>query len=246
MILDLNDFFDLIRVEMNDAIKGLIDQKLNKLFNHAADPEKYDPAFTKTQNKLRYILHVATIMHGQMLEEAYLCALREKLQRCEVWEDKSFKVSNDALQITTQLNDQRVLETFLPYGECAKIGKKNKTNQVDIIIYDKDKKNITAYEVKRGGSPHDRQKKEKLLGDLIATHVLLKDYGKQKGLEINKSSAFIISHLGTDLVNPNWRHLQINGDEVDSHFETDISTETKKAEEYWLKIFNENYKELAN
>ncbi len=186
MILDLNDFFDLIRVEMNDAIKGLIDQKLNKLFNHAADPEKYDPAFTKAQNKLRHILHVATIMNGQMLEEAYLYALREKLPRCEVWEDKSFKVSNDALQITTQLNDQRVLETFLPYGECAKIGKKNKTNQVDIIIYDKDKKNITAYEVKRGGSPHDRQKKEKLLGDLIATHVLDVYSGRPgKGIKVD-------------------------------------------------------------
>ena len=229
---------------MNEKIKKLIDDKLDKLFNHKADPNDYDPAFTKTQNKLRHVLHVATIMHGQMLEEAYLYALEEKLQNCQVWEDKEFKVSNDALQISTNQNDMRVLETYLPYGECAKIGTRNKTNQVDVIIYNKEKKSITAYEVKRGGSHHDRQKKEKLLADIIATHVLLKDYGEQKGLEIKERSALLISHLGEDLLSPSWRHLQINGDKVDGHFKTDISSEIKKAENYWIDIFNQKYNKL--
>ena len=53
---------------MKDEIKRTIDEKIKTLFNKPADPNDYDPAFTKSQNKLRYVLHTATIMHGQMLE----------------------------------------------------------------------------------------------------------------------------------------------------------------------------------
>jgi len=231
---------------MKDEIKRTIDEKIKTLFNKPADPNDYDPAFTKSQNKLRYVLHTATIMHGQMLERVYLSALTTELINCDVWEDKNFKVSRDALTVSTQQSDKRVLETFLPYGECVKIGNREKKNQVDVIVYNKDSKNVIAFEIKRGGSHHDRQKKEKLLADIIATHVLLKDYTIQKGYKVKDAKALLISHMGTQLLQPNWTHLQINGNKVNEYFGKDIMQHIIAADKYWVEKFNEEYKKLIS
>jgi len=231
---------------MKEEIKRTIDEKIKALFNKPADPDDYDPAFTKPQNKLRYVLHTATIMHGQMLEVAYLNALKKELTDCNVWEDKSFKVSRDALSVSTEQSDRRVLETFLPYGECVKIGNREKKTQVDAIVYNNNTKKVTAFEIKRGGSHHDRQKKEKLLADIIATQVLLKDYTVQKGYEVKDAKTLLISHMGTQLLQPDWTHLQINGNKVNEYFGNDIIQHVTAAENYWIKKFNEEYKKLIS
>ena len=231
---------------MIKEVKEIIDEKIDALFNKQADPNDYDPAFTKSQNKSRYVLHTATIMHGQMLEVAYLNSFKIELNDCIVWEDKNFKVSRDALSVSTEQSDKRVLETFLPYGECVKIGKREKKNQVDAIIYNNNSKKVTAFEIKRGGSHHDRQKKEKLLADIIATQVLLKDYTVQKGYEVNDAKAFLISHMGTQLLQPDWTHLQIDGNKINEYFGKDIIQHVSAAENYWIKKFNEEYKKLIN
>ena len=231
---------------MKEEIKRIIDEKIKALFNKPADPNDYDPAFTKSQNKLRYVLHTATIMHGQMLEVAYLHALKKELTDCTVWEDKSFKVSRDALSVSTEQSDKRVLETFLPYGECVKIGNREKKTQVDAIVYNNNTKKVTAFEIKRGGSHHDRQKREKLLADIIATQVLLKDYTVQKGYEVKDAKALLISHMGTQLLQPNWTHLQINGNKANEYFGKDIIQHITAAENYWIKKFNEEYKKLIS
>ena len=231
---------------MKEEIKRTIDEKIETLFNKLADPNDYDPAFTKSQNKLRYVLHTATIMHGQMLEVAYLYALKKELTDCTVWEDKSFKVSRDALSVSTEQSDKRVLETFLPYGECVKIGNREKKTQVDAIVYNNNTKKVTAFEIKRGGSHHDRQKREKLLADIIATQVLLKDYTVQKGYEVKDTKALLISHMGTQLLQPDWTHLQINGNKVNEYFGQDIIQHITTAENYWIEKFNEEYKKLIS
>ena len=67
---------------LNDKLRDSIDDKISHLFNlkdKKIQSKKFDPAFTVVQNKLRYILHTATIMHGQMLEEVYLTVLKEEL-----------------------------------------------------------------------------------------------------------------------------------------------------------------------
>ena len=231
---------------MIEAVKKIIDEKIEALFNKQANPNDYDPAFTKSQNKSRYVLHTATIMHGQMLEVAYLTSLKRELNDCIVWEDKNFKVSRDALSVSTEQSDKRVLETFLPYGECVKIGNREKKTQVDAIVYNNNTKKVTAFEIKRGGSHHDRQKREKLLADIIATQVLLKDYTGQKGYEVKDAKALLISHMGTKLLQPDWTHLQINGNKVDKYFGKNIIQHITAAENYWIKKFNEEYKKLIS
>ena len=127
-----------------------------------------------------------------------------------------------------------------------KIGNREKKTQVDAIVYNKNTKKVTAFEIKRGGSHHDRQKKEKLLADIIATQVLLKDYTVQKGYEVNDAKACLISHMGTKLLQPDWTHLQIDGNKINEYFGKDIIQHVSAAENYWIKKFNEEYKKLIN
>lgn len=234
---------------LNDKLRDSIDDKISHLFNlkdKKIQSKKFDPAFTVVQNKLRYILHTATIMHGQMLEEVYLTVLKEELTDYEVWEEKEFCVSEDAFSVSSRQVSSNILNTSLPYGDCARINGKEKKNQVDVIVYHKPSKKICAYEIKRGGSPHDRQKKEKLVADIIATKILLKSYAENvKNLEIKEGEAFLISHLGTKLLPPQWMNLQINGNDVDSHFGKEISARVEDAESYWNTAFNQCFDSLV-
>jgi len=45
---------------MKDEIKNILDNKIASLFGRKVNPNDYDLAFTKFQNELRYVLHVAT------------------------------------------------------------------------------------------------------------------------------------------------------------------------------------------
>ena len=60
---------------MQKEIKELIDLKIQTLFDKPPK-KKFDPIFTKVQNKLRSVLHTATIKHGHVLEAAYLNAVK--------------------------------------------------------------------------------------------------------------------------------------------------------------------------
>jgi len=185
-------------------------------------------------------------MHGQMLEEVYLSVLREALSDCVIWEEKKFCVSEDAYTISSRQISADILKTSLPYGDCATINKKEKKNQVDVIVYHKPTKVISAYEIKRGGSHHDRQKKEKLVADIIATKILLKSYAENiKNLEIKESRAFLVSHYGINILTPQWMSLQINGKDVNNHFGTNISSKIEDAENFWISLFNKNYDALV-
>ena len=61
--------------------------------------------------------------------------------------------------------------------KLIKLGKKKKTRQIDLLTYDKDKNILNSYEIKRGGGHHDSEKQEKIIENLIAVKMLLKDYG---------------------------------------------------------------------
>ena len=230
---------------MQKDIQELIDQKIETLFSKPPK-KKYDPLFTEEQNKLKSIFHTATIMHGHVLEAAYLNAVKIEKKEYNVWSEKEFCISEDAHNKSKNQTSKRILESTEPYGECMLVGKKKNPRkiQIDIIVYNKDLEEISAYEVKRGGSPHDRGKKESIISDVIAVQVLLKDYAEQKKFKVKKTKSLIISHYGATLTRPEWRDLQINGENIDNHFNANISSYLKETEEYWIKSFNREYKKI--
>lgn len=230
---------------MQNGVKDLIDLKIKTLFGKPPK-KKFDPLFTKNQNKLRSILHTATIKHGHVLEAVYLNAVRSEKKTFKVWSEPEFCISAEAHNKSKNQTSKRILESTEPYGECMLVGKKQKPRkiQVDVIVYDHINEEVTAYEIKRGGVAHDRGKKESIIADVIAVQVLLKDYAEQRNLKVKRAKSLIISHYGAALTKNEWKELQINGDEVDSHFDAEISKYASEAEEYWIKCFNQNYNEL--
>ena len=210
--------------------------------------KKFDPLFTKNQNKLKSILHTATIKHGHVLEAAYLNAVRLEKKGFKVWSEPEFCISEDAHIKSKNQSSKRILESTEPYGECMLVGKKQKPRkiQVDVIVYDHNKQEVIAYEIKRGGVSHDRGKKEFIIADVIAVQVLLKDYSKQKNLKVKKTKSLIVSHYGATLTKEEWKELQLNGDDVDNHFQAQISKHLQEAQDYWIKCFTPKYKELIS
>ena len=75
--------------------------------------------------------------------------------------------------------------------------------------------------------------------------MLLKDYGvSEKKLKIKKYKSFIISHMNQELFSPNYRFLQINGNEVDQHFNAKLKVHVDKDYNYFVSEFKRRFKEL--
>ncbi len=231
---------------MQKEIEELIDLKIQTLFDKPPK-KKFDPIFTKVQNKLRSVLHTATIKHGHVLEAAYLNAVKLEKKKFKVWSEPEFCISAAHSKSKNQTS-QRILESTEPYGECMLVGKNKKPRkiQVDVIVYDDIKEEVTAYEIKRGGVSHDRGKKESIIADVIAVQVLLKDYAKQKNLKVKKTKSLIISHYGATLTKKEWKDLQINGDKIAEHFNANVMSYLKEAQDYWIKCFELRYKDMLS
>jgi hypothetical protein len=244
-------------MNVSEEIKSICDKKIDHLFsdkNWEKQKKKkeasgsVDDIFTETDARTKYILHTATIMHGQCVEDIYLEAIKLLCDDLEVWEEKKFKVSKHALDISTDQANKDVMKYELEYGDVAIIKKKKKTTQIDILTYNKNNKEISSYEVKRAGSHHDRQKKEKIIADIVATKILLKSYGEQRGLEIKSTRSFIIAHMNVQLLTPEWIKLQIYGKDLDEHFDEPISYQIKQGLEYFKNTYRsklKKYLELA-
>ena len=55
---------------------------------------------------------------------------------------------------------------------------------------------MTSYNVKRGNGSYDGGKRRLIEGDLLRTHMLLKDYGRKMGIAASAARARIIFYYG--------------------------------------------------
>ena len=220
-------------MSLNPDIKKLCDKSLEKLFslngwekikNKKRLKGTTDPLYSEIDGRMAYIVHSVTIRSGIVLEKLYHEAVKICCPNLKVWSEKKFKISKHAMSLASDQDNKDVLTTDLPYGEAVRIGKKKKkTRQIDLFTYDEGKKILNCYEIKRGGGHHDSEKQEKIIENLIAVRMLLKRYGQdEKKLEVRKYKSFIISHMNQELFSPNYRYLQINGNEVNLHFKAKV------------------------
>ena len=103
---------------------------------------------------------------------------------------------------------------------------------------------ICSYEIKRGGGHHDSEKQEKILENLYAVKILLKSYGQNRGLEIKEAKSYIISHMNSELFSPEYRFFQINGNEVDKHFGSNVIGSLTEGYDYFNNKFKTRFKAL--
>jgi hypothetical protein len=86
---------------------------------------------------------------------------------------------------------ERAMQTTTDYSPQG-----HRTVQLDAIVYDRERKTLNAYEIKRGAGLHDSGKRRSILRDLLCTQVLLKSYGVQRGLEIVEAASRVIFYYG--------------------------------------------------
>ena len=73
---------------------------------------------------------------------------------------------------------------------------------------------LRAYEVKRGFGLHDSGKRRSMLRDTLSVQVLLKNYGKERGLDVQEAFSHIIFYCGQCSIP---KPFALTGAELDEH-----------------------------
>ena len=170
--------------------------------------------------------------HGFILEKAILEHLKTNPD-FEVWEARKFSVSQgaDLLVDSAIQNPTSLIESETNYDENG-----HRFLQVDAIVYDRVKKKIAAYEIKRGNGKHDAGKRRQILRDLLCVQVLLKSYGSKQGFEVLSANSQIIFYYGECSVG---KPFSLSRDELDKHFGYSVLTEVEEVNEYFRsKLFD--------
>lgn len=148
--------------------------------------------------------------HGYILERSILEVIKAQ-DGVQAWREESFGVSNTAdMLVASAIGDPpSIADAHLTYSPGQR------SIQVDVIMYREADKSAAAYEVKRASGYHDAGKRRQMLRDALCVKVLLRDYLKQRGLDVKKTSSHIIFYYGKMSVGP---PMGLRGGALDEHF----------------------------
>jgi len=156
-------------------------------------------------------------------------AILEALKRCphfEVWRDPIFQVPQTVDHIVAGSFDEptKLSGTDYPYSDGER------TLQVDVLVFDKNKGTLSAYEIKRGAGLHDSGKRRSMMRDTLCIQVLLKSYGKLRGHQINGVFSHIIFYYGKRSIP---KPFAITGAEMDEHFGFPVYEAVEEVNKYY-------------
>tara|TARA_B110000459_G_C16572815_1_gene477249 strand:+ start:306 stop:983 length:678 start_codon:yes stop_codon:yes gene_type:complete len=206
-----------------DKLKPLVDKTILKLSS---------PNFRKDPigGKFGFITSVISSSykrHGAILEQALVESLRE-CKHLKIFIEDKFPISARASTLASQSGKDLDVSSGanLPYE------KKNPVRvlQIDCIVYNKKKKSISSYEIKRGNGSFDAGKKRSIRNDLLSTNFLLKSYGVSKKLEVKKSYSYIICYYGLRALPKPYSLIK---EDLDSHFGASIVKDVEQVNSYF-------------
>jgi hypothetical protein len=173
-----------------------------------------DPLVDPTASRTASIVSSAYKRHGFILERALLEKL-EQSPRFQVWEDRAFSVPQGADHVVAGSigNPTSLIGAEFPYGGPGR------TIQVDLLVFDKQLKKLSAYEVKRGTGLHDSGKRRSILRDLLCTQLLLRSYGATKHIRARTAESKILFYYGKRSIEPPFSLVR---EELDDHFEFEV------------------------
>ena len=203
-----------------ERVLPLVDRTIALL---AKEKFRSDPIGGEKYSRMTSVISSAYKRHGTIIE----AAIRERLRdndNFEVWGEDVFRVSSAANILSGNKDD--CFGAALNYGEAAR------NLQIDLIVYDKTKRTLRAYEVKRGNGNFDSGKKRSIMRDLLCAHVLLKSYGVSRGLDVSEAAARIIFYYGLRSIP---QPLGLVGKELDEHFGFDLVSGVELVNEYFQK-----------
>ena len=206
-----------------DKLKPLIDETILKLSN---------PNFRKDPigGKFGFITSVissAYKRHGAILEEAIVERLKE-CKHLEIFIEDKFPISQRASMLASQSGKDLDITagTNLPYETKSPA----RVLQIDCIVFNKRKRSISSYEIKRGNGAFDAGKKRSIRNDLLSTNFLLKNYGKLKKLNVKKSYSYIICYYGLRALPAPFSLVK---EDLDSHFGASVVKEVEQVNNYF-------------
>lgn len=184
-----------------------------------------DPIAGGHFSKIVSVMSSAYKRHGYIIERAIL----EQLKLCpnfDVWRDDTFMVSAMADQIVAQgMNNPAALQgTETAYQEG------HRTLQVDAIVFNKETRHLSAYEIKRGAGKHDSGKTRQILRDVLCVQVLLKAYGISRGFDVQTSSSHVIFYYGICSLRPPYR---LTKNDLDEHFGWAVAADVEEVNGYY-------------
>jgi hypothetical protein len=191
-----------------DLLKDEVERTIQKLQSKVFVP---DPIAGPHFSKITSLMSSAYKRHGYILERAVLEALKQ-CERFEVWRDDHFQVTSgtDHIVDTTIATPTELIGKDFPYSEAG-----DRSLQVDAIVYDKTTKIIRAYEIKRGAGLHDSGKRRSMLRDILCVQILLKDYGRKRGYDVEQAFSHIIFYYGQCSIP---KPFSLTGAEMNEHF----------------------------
>jgi hypothetical protein len=169
-----------------------------------------DPIAGPHFSKITSVMSSAYKRHGFILERAVLEALKQ-CPHFEAWRDEYFHVPStvDHMVNGSIAQGAKLIGTDYPYSEGER------TLQVDAVVFDKNTGILRAYEIKRGFGVHDSGKRRSMLRDILSIQVLLKSYGKERGLDVKEAFSHIIFYYGRCSIP---KPFSLTGSEMDAHF----------------------------
>lgn len=193
--------------EVLNLVKDEVEKTIQRLNTKTFTP---DPIAGRHFSKITSILSSAYKRHGYILERALLEALKQ-CPHFEVWREEFFQVPSTVDHIVegSIISATKLIGTDYPYSEG------NRTLQVDILVFDKNTGIFKAYEVKRGAGLHDSGKRRSMLRDVLCVQVLLKSYGKGRGLDVEEAFSHIVFYYGQCSIP---KPFSLVGSELDAHF----------------------------
>ena len=210
---DLGLFVERLRPSIDETIRKLAKAKFRE-----------DPIGGRKFSRATSIMSSAYKRHGQILGHALIERLRD-CSRFQVWREDAFKLSPTSL-------DHAQLHPF--WGKCASLnlpyGEGPKAIPIDVIVFDKERRTLRSYNVKRGNGAYDAGKKDAIQSELLRVQMLLRGYGAVSGFDADIAEARIVFYYGLRSIEA---PVSLISDELDDHFEFPVKSAIEAVNEYF-------------
>ncbi len=144
-----------------------------------------------------------------------------------MWSEDEFRLSPQSLEeVRLGHPENRYLSKQLVYGETEKLV------PVDLLAFDKSRKTLVAYNIKRGNGAYDAGKKRQIYEELLRTRMLLQGYASNNSIPATSVEAYVVFYYGLKSLPHPW---SLDRDELDDHFSFSVREAVETCNDYFQR-----------
>lgn len=210
--------------ELLETLRPLVDATIARLGSREFT---CDPLMGEEHSRITSIVSSAYKRHGNILEKAILEGLK-LFDKFEVWHDPRLPISRAAEALASSYfgDPAAALNANIAHEAVGE-----RTLQVDLLVYDRERETVSSYEVKRGAGTHDAGKRRSMLRDLLCTQVVLRSYGQSYlNMTCQSAHSHMIIYYGAETLG---KPFTLFRDELDEHFGVDLISMVEEVNDYY-------------